>query len=77
MSKLEYKVRAYAPKVKGCGATDLGWTPDRCEDFELFLNTHSASGWRFHSSEYRHVVGKGCGGQGGTWLVCIFERTAS
>lgn len=77
MVRLEYKVRAFVPTVKGCGSPDLGWDSTRCEDFQRFLNAESSDGWRLHSCEYRRVVAKGCRGGAGQWLVCIFERQAA
>lgn len=53
MIKKEYKVRAYVPSVKGCGANDMGWDQSRCEDFQKFLNSQAIDGWQLHSSEYR------------------------
>lgn len=70
----KYMVRAFLPKVAGCGAQDNGWDDARCLQFEEFLNTHAVDGWRLHSSEYREVVNRGCGGGKGAWLVCTFER---
>lgn len=70
----EYKVQVFVPTVSGCGAQDAGWDPKRIAQYQAFLNQHAAGGWKLHSSEYRHVVNKGCGGGSGTWLVCIFER---
>ncbi|RYZ77052.1 MAG: hypothetical protein EOP05_03120 [Proteobacteria bacterium] len=71
----EYKVKAFVPTVKGCGATDDGWGPERCLDFQNFLNVETADGWRLHSSEYRTLtVKKGCGASTGSWLVCVFEK---
>ena len=71
---IEYKVKAFVPKVAGCGSTDNGWDEKRCSEFEGFLNQHSQNGWKFHSSEYRTVTVKGCGGGNGAWLVCVFEK---
>lgn len=71
---VKYMVRAFVPKVAGCGAQDNGWDEARCAQFEDFLNTHAVDGWRFHSSEYREVTVKGCGGGKGAWLVCTFEK---
>ena len=73
---VEYKVKAFVPKVSGCGAQDNGWDATRCTQFEQFLNQHSQDGWRLHSSEYRSVTVQGCGGGKGSWLVCIFEKTS-
>lgn len=70
----EYKVKAFVPKISGCGGTDSGWDAERCTQFEQFLNIHASGGWRLQSSEYRTVITKGCGGGKGTWLVCVFER---
>lgn len=70
-----YMVKAFIPTVAGCGATDQGWDETRCKEFEDFLNHRAAEGWRFHSSEFRQVAVKGCGGKTGAWLVCTFERT--
>ena len=70
----EYKVAAFVPKVVGCGAQDMGWDEKRCLQFQEFLNTNTGDGWRFHSSEYREVTVKGCGGSTGVWLVCTFEK---
>lgn len=70
----EYKVRAYAPTVKGCGAKDMGWDMQRCKDFEKFINTESTEGWKLHSYDFRQVTVQGCGGGTGSWLVCVFER---
>lgn len=77
MGRLEYKVRSFVPTIKGCNGTDMGWDPERCEDFQNFLNSNTPEGWRLHSCEYRYVVTKGCGGGKSQWLVCIFERTIS
>jgi len=71
----EYKVAAFVPEIAGCGAQDRGWDRQRCQQFKEFLNTHTADGWKLHSSEYREVAVQGCGGGKGTWLVCIFEKT--
>lgn len=72
--KIEYKVKTYAPKVKGCGATDMGWNETRCQDFQEFLNNESTDGWKLHSYDYRAVTVKGCGGNTGSWLVCVFKK---
>jgi hypothetical protein len=72
---VQYMVKAFIPKVDGCGAQDKGWDDVRCKQFESFLNTHAVDGWRFHSSEYREVTVQGCGGGKGAWLVCTFEKT--
>ncbi len=71
---VQYMVKAFVPKVAGCGAQDAGWDDKRCNQFENFVNTHAIGGWRLHSSEYRKVAVKGCGGANGAWLVCIFEK---
>lgn len=71
---VRYMVKAFAPKVAGCGAEDSGWDTTRCDQFENFVNSHATDGWRLHSSEYRQVTIKGCGGGNGTWLVCTFEK---
>lgn len=73
---VQYMVRAFAPKVAGCGGTDNGWDEVRCKQFEDFLNVHATDGWRLHSSEFRSVVAQGCGGGKGQWLVCTFERNS-
>jgi hypothetical protein len=70
----EYKVKAYAPTVKGCGTPDVGWDEGRCEDFQKFINSNATDGWCLHSYEYRSVTAKGCGGGRGSWLVCVFEK---
>jgi hypothetical protein len=71
-----YHVDAFVPPAPGCGGTDAGWTPNRCQQFATFLNNYAAQGWRLHSSEYRQVKGSnGCGPTTGTWLVCIFEAS--
>jgi hypothetical protein len=70
----KYMVKAFIPKIAGCGAQDNGWDEVRCNQFQDFLNTHATDGWRFHSSEYRQVTVKGCGGSKGAWLVCTFEK---
>lgn len=71
---VQYKVLSFVPKVSGCGAKDTGWDQKRCEQFQSFLNSHAQDGWKLHSSEYRQVTVKGCGGGQGAWLVCIFEK---
>jgi hypothetical protein len=71
---VRYMVKAFLPKVAGCGASDNGWDAVRCKQFEDFLNEHAVGGWRLHSSDFRAVVGKGCGGGTGQWLVCTFEK---
>lgn len=73
--KPEYRVKAFVPKVSGCGAQDMGWDETRCEQFQTFINEACGEGWKLHSYEYRHVMAKGCGSTGGQWLVCIFEKT--
>ena len=70
---VEYKVKAYVPKLKGCGSVDLGWDEGRCNDFQSFINQHAKEGWTLHSYEYRQVAAKGCGSTRGAWLVCVFE----
>jgi hypothetical protein len=72
--EVRYMVKAFLPKIVGCGAQDYGWDDVRCKQFEDFLNSHAVDGWRLHSSEYRQVLAKGCSGKGGAWLVCTFER---
>ena len=71
---VQYKVKAFVPTVSGCGAQDKGWDELRCEQFQDFLNANALDGWCFHSSEYREVALKGCGGNKGAWLVCTFEK---
>ena len=71
---VEYKAKAFVPKVQGCGAADNGWDDARCRQFEDFLNSHAVDGWRFHSSDFRTVTVSGCGGGKGSWLVCTFEK---
>lgn len=73
---MQYKVKAFVPKVSGCGAQDNGWDEVRCAQFEAFLNENAVDGWRFHSSEYREVTVKGCSGSKGAWLVCTFEKAS-
>lgn len=71
----EYKVKAFIPEIKGCGAQDKGWDPTRCQQFQDFLTNETDGGWKLHSCEYRQVtVATGCGNQNGLWLVCIFEK---
>lgn len=70
----EYKVQAFLPKISGCGGKDTGWDENRCGQFQTFINLHARDNWKLHSSEYRSVTAKGCGGASGAWLVCIFER---
>ncbi len=70
----QYHVDAFVPNAAGCGTTDNGWDPKRCQEFTKFLNGYAQRGFRLHSCEYRTVtVQGGCGGQKGAWLVCIFE----
>ena len=71
---VQYMVKAFVPKVVGCGAQDSGWNDERCKQFQDFLNQHATGGWRFHSSEYREVTVQGCSGGKGAWLVCTFEK---
>lgn len=71
---VQYMVKAFIPTVSGCGAKDNGWDDVRCQQFQDFLNTHATDGWRLHSSDYRVVAVKGCGGNSGSWLVCTFEK---
>ena len=73
----EYRVEAFVPSVKGCGATDQGWDGERCKQFQKFLNSHTADGWKFHSSDYRNVTMQGCSGSSGPRLVCVFERNTT
>ncbi len=71
----EYKVKAFVPTVKGCGAEDTGWDESRCNQFQSFLNQEASESWKLHSCEYRTVkVTEGCSNPQGMWLVCIFER---
>lgn len=70
----EYKVIAFKPDIKGCGAKDKGWDEERCKQYQGFLHEHASEGWRFHSSEYRKVDLVGCGSSSGAHLVCVFER---
>ncbi len=74
--KYTYKIASFVPKVKGCGAQDNGWDQQRCEQFQLFLNSHADEGWKLHSTEYRNVIVKGCGGKNGNLLICTFEKQA-
>lgn len=74
---VQYMVKAFLPKVAGCGASDKGWDEQRCKQFEDFLNEHAQNGWRLHSSDFRAVVNSGCGGAKGNWLVCTFEKVTS
>lgn len=71
---VQYMVKAFVPKVAGCGAKDNGWDEQRCEQFQDFLNMHATDGWRLHSSDFREVTATGCGGDKGVWLVCTFEK---
>ncbi len=71
---VQYMVKAFVPKISGCGATDNGWDDIRCQQYEDFLNRYAVDGWRFHSSEFRTVTAKGCGNNKGAWLVCTFEK---
>lgn len=72
---MNYMVKAFLPKIDGCGAKDNGWDEVRCNQFQEFLNSHAQNGWKLHSSEYRQVTAtKGCGNDKGAWLVCIFEK---
>lgn len=71
----EYKVAAFAPMVKGCGAQDKGWDEERCKQFEDFLAANIPGGWKLHSSDFRQVSkASGCGSTVGVRLVCVFER---
>jgi hypothetical protein len=72
----EYKVEVFVPAISGCGGKDAGWDTKRCGQYQTFLNSKTAGGWRLHSSEYRTVTTAGCAGGNGAWLVCVFERTA-
>ncbi|WP_018294549.1 hypothetical protein [Mariprofundus ferrooxydans] len=74
MTDNKYMVKAFAPKVSGCGAKDNGWDDVRCKQFEDFLNMHAVNGWKFHSSDFREVTVAGCRGGKGAWLVCTFEK---
>lgn len=67
-------VKAFLPKISGLAAVDNGWDEKRCGQFQEFLNTYAADGWRLHSSEYRLVSNKGCSKEKASWLVCIFEK---
>lgn len=70
-----YRVAAFVPTVKGCNPQEDGWGPERCSDFQTFLNNQCVDGWKLHSYEYRSVTVKaGCGGKNGSWLVCVFEK---
>ena len=69
-----YHVDAFVPSSGGCSGADFGWDPKRCQEFAAFLNKYAQQGWKLHSSEYRQVTVKGCGGGRGAWLVCVFER---
>jgi len=70
----QYKAVAFTPVVKGCGAKDGGWDTGRCEQFQSFLNAESSGGWKLHSTEYRQVTLRGCSGEKGNQLICIFEK---
>ncbi len=74
--KYDYKVEVFTPQVKGCGAKDKGWDAERCHQFQAFLNTRAASGYKLHSLEYREIKSAaGCLGQtSGARLVCVFEQ---
>jgi hypothetical protein len=70
-----YKVAAFYPTFKGCGATDKGWNVERCNQYQSFLTENATDGWRFHSSEYRDVTAtRGCESTRGAVLICVFER---
>jgi hypothetical protein len=70
----QYKVAAFYPTVKGCGAQSIGWDAERCNQYQQFLDHNTTGGWRFHSSEYRTVTAStGCGSQQGSVLICVFE----
>lgn len=73
--KTEYKVEAFIPTVKGCGARDKGWDEERCAQYADFLNTHAKDGWTLHSSEFRRVVSIGCTSSIGERLICVFEKS--
>ena len=61
--KHEYRVGAFVPTVKECGAEDKGWDQERCAQFEGYLNQKASEGWKLHSTEYREVaVSSGCAG---------------
>jgi hypothetical protein len=76
-AQFRYMVKAFVPAVEGCGATDTGWDDARCTQYQEFLNTHAAAGWRLHSCEYRAVTVKGgCNSSKGVWLICTFEMAA-
>jgi hypothetical protein len=70
---MQYKVVPFLPQLKGCGASDRGWDSARCAQYEEFLNSHAAQGWKLHSSEHRYRSIAGCGGKQGVTLVCTFE----
>jgi len=71
----EYFVDAFIPAGGGCGKSDSGWDPKRCQEFSAFLNRYAAQNWKLHSYEYRSVsVKSGCDQGKGNWLVCVFER---
>lgn len=73
---IKYMVKAFIPKISGCGGKDNGWDEVRCKQFEDFLNSHAVDGWKLHSNEYRDVTAQlqGCSGNKGAWLVCTFEK---
>ena len=77
--KYEYMVTAFIPKIIGCGNSDVGWTPERCKQFQDFLNFHASNGWKLHSKDYRSVLKFiGCSGKSnGHQLVCTFERVVN
>jgi len=72
----EYMVKAFVPKISGCGAEDNGWDEVRCKQFQDFLNAQAEVGWRLHSQEFRQVTVKGCSGGKGSWLICTFEKAS-
>ena len=73
----EYVVDTFVPTVKGCGAEDKGWDPERCAQYQKFLNSYASKGWRLHKADYREVKSAGgCGTTSGAWLVCVFEKQA-
>jgi hypothetical protein len=59
--EIEYKVKAFVPKIAGCGGKDNGWDEVRCAQYSEFLNEHAQHGWKLHSSEYRTVKSKNSG----------------
>ena len=72
---IQYHVDAFVPAAGGCGKSDAGWDPKRCQEFSQFLNGYAQRGYKLHSCEYRTVtVQGGCGNRSGAWLVCIFEH---